>query len=77
MCLCISVSQDALNDASPGDTIYIPEGTHYIDLTTAVSCMIFTVELSRQSDGDRSIADQVYNVSRFAQLYDNLDCMIT
>ncbi|CAM9252320.1 unnamed protein product, partial [Laminaria digitata] len=33
MLLCV---QAALNDASPGDTIYIPQGTHYISLTTAV-----------------------------------------
>ncbi|CAM9272210.1 unnamed protein product [Scytosiphon promiscuus] len=28
--------QTQLNNASPGDTIYIPEGTHYVSLTTAV-----------------------------------------
>lgn len=35
--LMLFVLQAALNDASPGDTIYIPEGTHYVSLTTAVS----------------------------------------
>eukprot|EP00752_Nemacystus_decipiens_P017703 g15872.t1 len=29
--------QDALNDAGPGDIIYIPEGTHEVSLTTTVA----------------------------------------
>lgn len=32
----VVISQDALNDASPGDVIEIPAGEHYIDLRTAV-----------------------------------------
>lgn len=38
VCLCACARlQAALNNASPGDTIYIPEGTNWVSLTTAVS----------------------------------------